>query len=214
MATVPQSTSEILYPGRKLPPSRRLTEEEFLNWCDEDTKAEWVDGKVILMSPANVMHILLSGFFYRVLADFVDHHRLGNAFHADLMIRVYGGRLRIPDLSFVTNDRMSIVGDQLCDGAPDLLVEVVSPDSIDRDWHEKYAEYAAAGVAEYWIVDPLQDRLAAFTLSGGKRYSPIAETNGRIASLVVPGFYLRPAWLFGEEPPEVDEVLRELGVRE
>src|SRR5882672_4590341 len=127
MATVPQSTSEVFYPGRKLPPAGRLTEDEFLNWCDEDTKAEWVDGKVILMSPANTKHVLLSGFFYRVLADFVDHHRLGETFCTDLMIRVHGGRLRIPDLSFVTNDRMSIIGDDLCNGAPDLLVEVVSP---------------------------------------------------------------------------------------
>src|SRR5260370_40375269 len=103
MATIPQSTNEVSYSGRKPPPVGRLTEEEFLNWSDEDTKAEWVDGKVILMSPAKVKHILLSDFLFRVLADFVDHHRSGKVFHADLMIRVHGGRLRIPDLSFVTN---------------------------------------------------------------------------------------------------------------
>ncbi len=54
MATVPQSPSEVFYPGRKLPPAMPLTEQEFLAWCDEDTRAEWVEGDVILLSPANV----------------------------------------------------------------------------------------------------------------------------------------------------------------
>ncbi|HUY31522.1 MAG TPA: Uma2 family endonuclease [Pirellulales bacterium] len=211
MATVPRSSHEIDDPGRKPPPPGPLTEEEFLDWCDEDTKAEWVDGKVVLMSPANVQHALLSGFFYRVLSDFVDHHRLGTAFNSDLMIRLKNGRLRIPDLSFLTNQGMSMLSDKLCDGAPSQVAEVVSPDSKDRDWLDKYAEYEDAGVAEYWIVDPLEDRLAAFRLKGGKRYSPIDENDGKIASIVVRGFYLRPLWLFGDELPKVAAVLKELG---
>ena len=213
MATVPQSTSEIHYPGRKPPPPGLLTEREFLDWCDEDTKAEWVDGHVILMSPANVKHALLSGFFHCVLLPFVQHHHLGTAFNSDLMIRLNDGRLRIPDVSFVANDRMSILSEQLCNGPPDLVAEIVSPDSMHRDWHEKHAEYAAAGVTEYWIVDPLQDRLAAFTLSGGKEYLPIAESDGKVASIAVRRLYLRPALHFEVELPEVEDVLRELGVR-
>ncbi|HVC92168.1 MAG TPA: Uma2 family endonuclease [Pirellulales bacterium] len=212
MATVPRSSNEIHQSGRKPPPPGPLTEEEFLDWCDEDTKAEWVDGKVVLMSPANVQHALLSGFFYRVLSDFVDHHRLGTAFNSDLMIRLKDGRLRIPDLSFLTNQGMAMLSEKLCDGAPELLAEIVSPDSKHRDWHDKYAEYEAEGVAEYWIVDPLEDRLAAFTLRDGKRYSPIAEKDGKIASIVVRGFYLRPAWLFGDEIAKVADVLKELTV--
>ncbi len=210
MATVPRPFNEIDQSGRKLPPPGPLTEEEFLDWCDEDTKAEWVDGKVVLMSPANVQHALLSGFFYRVLSDFVDHHRLGTAFNSDLMIRLKSGRLRIPDLSFLTNQGMAMLGEKLCEGAPDLVAEVVSPDSKDRDWRDKYAEYEAQGVAEYWIVDPLEDRLAVFTLREGKRYSPIAEKDGKIASIVVNGFYLRPLWLFGDELPKVADVVKEL----
>jgi Uma2 family endonuclease len=211
MATVAQSPGELFYPGRKLPPARRLTEEEFLAWCDEDTRAEWIEGDVVLMSPANVEHVLLSGFTYEVLSTFVRRRRLGKAFQTDLMVRVKGGRLGIPDLSFVTTDRLSLLTEKLCDGAPDLIVEVVSPDSIDRDWHDKFAEYAAAGVAEYWIVDPLQDCLAAFTLADGGRYVAITENEGKIASVVVPGFYLRTTWLFGDELPDVDDVLREMG---
>jgi Uma2 family endonuclease len=102
MATVhPLQQIETHYPGRKLPPKWQMTEAEFLNWCDEDTRAEWVEGEVILMSPANVKHVLSSGFLHSVLSLFVQRRRLGTAFQSDLMVRVEGGRLRIPDLSFV-----------------------------------------------------------------------------------------------------------------
>jgi len=89
------------------------------------------------------------------------------------------------------------------------VIEVVSPESQSRDRREKYLEYEAAGIPEYWIADPLSRMLEAYTLLDG-RYTPIPEREGRIASLVVPGWYMRPAWLWGEPRTSVLDGLAEL----
>ena len=70
-----------------------------------------------------------------------------------------------PDLLFVSNARSGQLRKNHLEGPPDMLVEIVSPESVDRDWNEKPAEYEAAGVPEYWIVDPMTQRAEVYVLS-------------------------------------------------
>jgi Uma2 family endonuclease len=98
------------------------------------------------------------------------------------------------------------------EGAPDLIIEIVSPESEARDWREKYLEYQAAGVREYWVIDPMSGYLEAYALRQ-KRYRLIVEKSGKIHSTVLKGFYIRPAWLFGKKLSKVARALRELRVR-
>lgn len=197
-------------------PGRRMTEEEFVAWCRgfERVRAEWVDGEVVVMSPVNLEHLCLSEFLFRVMVDFVEARDLGAVHGADFINRFRAGdRLlrRLPDLWFVTKGRLDLLRPTYLDGPPDLAVEIVSPDSVARDYREKYLDYQAAGVREYWIIDPLTDNLEAFHRAGGA-FRPIAEAEGRVASEVLPGFFLRPDWLWQDPLPKVREVLRELGV--
>src|SRR5215510_13117158 len=137
-------------------PHLRMTEEEFVTWCDEDIKAEWVDGEVIMPSPANLKHVDLAGFLNLILRMFVTSRGLGVVYGPELQVRFASlRRRRVPDLLFVSTERMSILKATEVDGAPDLIVEIVSPDSPARDWREKYLEYEAAGVREYWVADPM-----------------------------------------------------------
>ncbi len=198
------------------PPGHRMTEEEFVAWCRgfERVRAEWVDGEVVVMSPMNLEHLRLIEFLYRITADFVDARDLGEVHGPDFINRFRAGdRLlrRLPDLWFVTRDRLDLLRPTYLDGPPDLAVEVVSPDSVARDYREKYQDYQAAGVREYWIIDPLTDNLEAFRREGDA-FRPIAGAEGRVASEVLPGFFLRPAWLWQDPLPKVRDVLRELGV--
>ncbi len=190
-------------------PERKLSEEEFLAWCAEDTKAEWVDGQVIMMSPANTAHVRLTTFLLRVLSTFVEEHDLGEIFGTELAARITPRSRRVPDVLFVAKERLKNVLPAHVEGPPDLIVEVVSPDSVERDWRDKYDDYQAAGVREYWVVDPGHQRVEAYQLVEGA-YQHLIHEQGRIASLVIPGFYLREEWLWQAKLPKHRYVLTEL----
>ena len=196
-------------------PTHRMTEEEFVAWVDEDTPAEWVDGEVIMASPASAKHVDLVGFLNTVMRIFVSQRNLGAVYGPELQIRLAAQRRRrVPDLLFISQARLDIIKPNHIEGAPDLAVEIASPDSIARDWRDKYLEYEAAGVREYWVIDPMAERVEAYTLTAEKKYALIEEKDGVITSTVLAGFYLKPAWLWQETLPNPLEILKELNVVE
>lgn len=197
--------------GRPVP-GVRMTEKEFEAWCDEDVNAEWIDGQIVLIPPATYDHADLAGWLACVLGGFVEHHDLGAVVNGGFMVRL-PCRRRVPDLLYVSKRRAHLFRPMFFDGAPDLVVEIVSPDSQSRDYRDKYAEYERAGVREYWIADPTSARIEGYGLGKKKRYARLPEAEGRIVSAVLPGFYFRPDWLGREKLPRVGAVLKELGVR-
>lgn len=200
-------------PNASPPTPRRMTEEEFVAWCDEDTKAEWVNGEVIVMTPANTKHVRVSNFLLVLLWTYARRKRLGEVMAGDETIRFDAlKQRRVPDLLFVTAARSAIVTPSHIEGPPDLILEVVSPDSSARDWRDKYLAYEAAGVQEYWIVDPMAQRVQAYTLGEDKRYTLIPERDGKIRSAVLAGFVLKPDWLWQDPLPEPLDILKDLGV--
>ena len=127
---------------------------------------------------------------------------------------ILGGRSsRDPDLTFVSNERLHLLTRDRLDGPADLVVEIISPDSVRRDRRDKFDEYARAGVREYWIADvrPRQRRFDAWALDevGGFRELP-PDDDGRVHSSVLPGFWLRPDWLWQEPTPSELDVLEEI----
>lgn len=194
-------------------PGRRLTEAEFVEWCTDSTWAEWVDGEVILMSPVNFEHAELFRFLLSVVGTYIDDRDLGTVLTEPFQIRF--GRMRrrrSPDIIFISRERSEIIKYAHIEGAPDLVIEIVSPDSQSRDRREKYLEYQSAGVREYWIIDPLSKTVEAHSLTRG-RYGQIAKVDDRIPSSVLSGFYLKPQWLWRAKLPKVSEVLRELSAK-
>jgi Uma2 family endonuclease len=200
-----------------VPPSRRMTEEEFLAWCDEDTRAEWVEGEVVMMSPASTEHTRLVSFLSSVLEAFAERHELGEVLGPESQIRLpEPPSRRVPDLYFISKARLGLVQKNHFEGPPDLCIEIVSPDSEARDWREKYLEYEAAGVKEYWVIDPASEHVEVYTLAeqedGPPKYERVPEQQGAIVSTVLSGLRLPTEWLWTETRPKMLEAIEKLGL--
>ena len=189
-----------------------MTEEEFEAWCDEDVKAEYVDGEVIVHSPVSTRHSDVVLFLAGLMRIIVQQHDLGRVLGPELQVRLRPGLRRVPDLLFVAKERADMIHPTLVEGAPDLIVEIVSPDSVERDWREKYLEYQVTGVGEYWVVDLEYQRLAVYRLGEERRYQDVPAEEGIYRSQVLPGFWLHPEWLWQEPLPNELDVAREMGL--
>ncbi len=189
----------------------RMTYEQYLAWAGEDTRGEWVNGEAIKFMPPKALHQNLTGFLYTLLTFFVKMFKLGYVGIAPLEVRLTTNSSREPDIFFVAKSHLDIVNDDRVDGVPDLIVEVVSKDSMQRDREEKYDEYEAAGVREYWIIDnrPRRHLAEFYRLDAKGMYQRIEPINGIFRSEVIQGFWLRIDWLWQSTPDEV-ESLREI----
>lgn len=184
-------------------PRLRMTYEEFLAWADEDTHAEWVDGEVIVFMPTKRQHQSVLEFLWYLLTTYVRQRGLGDIVVAPFEMRARpGGSAREPDLLFVAKSHSDRLSNDRLSGPADLVVEFVSDDSVRRDRIEKFREYAAAGIPEYWIIDPRPGKQRAdfFAIDETGAYALFGtEDDARVESRVVAGFWLDPAWLWQAE---------------
>jgi Uma2 family endonuclease len=197
---------------RKPPPEGKVSWEEFLAWAGEDDKAEWVDGEVILLMPESLLHHDVIQFLVMLLTLFTARSDLGRVMTNFLMRLPTRPSGRAPDVLFLSREHDDRVQDTYIEGSADLVVEVVSPSSLARDREEKFAEYAANGIPEYWVVD-LPERETAFYQLGedGTYRRVVPDETGVYRSKALPGFWLRPDWLWQDPLPQL-QALRELGL--
>lgn len=190
----------------------KLTYEQFLDWANEDTRAEWVDGAIIMPSPANTKHQRITQFVFRVMSEFAERRGLGEVFTAPYQMKLaHSGRE--PDVLFLAKDHLSRLTETYLNGPADLVVEVISPGSVGRDRGDKFYEYQAAGIPEYWLIDPLTERAEFYQLDAAGRYQLIpSDEAGLYHSKVLPGLWLRVEWLWQEPLPAAATVLREIGL--
>ena len=190
-------------------PTRRLrmSYEEYLAWADEDLHAEWVNNEVIVHLPPKQPYQITVAFLLRLLGQFIELFHLGRLLPAPFEMRaVADGPAREPDLLFVAQEHLERLSEARLNGPADLVIEVVSDDSVARDRADKFYEYQAAGIPEYWIIDsrPGRSRVDFYVLDQQGRYQPVpADSNGRYHATVLPGLWLQVDWLMAEEPPAV-----------
>ena len=187
---------------------RRMTYEEFLAWADEDTLAEWVNGEVVMISPAGYKHQDIANFLLSILRAFAEARQLGSVLSAPFQMKLERSG-REPDLLFVAREHLDRLKETYLDGPADLVVEIVSPESLGRDRGEKFYEYEQAGIPEYWLIDPQREQAEFYQLDERGRYRLIwPDAEGVYRSKVLEGFWLQVDWLW--RPPQVLEVFKEL----
>lgn len=192
-----------------------MSYEEYLEWYDGDAgrRGEWVDGEVIPFVTTSARHQRIHAFLFGLLVVYLDLRRVGRVYSQTFELRSRPAAAREPDLLVVLDEHLDRVKEVRVEGAADLVVEIVSPDSVIRDRRDKFAEYAVAGIPEYWIVDPREGREAAdvFRLGPEGRYRAVeGEVDGRIFSTVLPGLWVDPAWLRVDELPSVVRLSTEM----
>jgi Uma2 family endonuclease len=187
-----------------------VTEEMFDEMVDEDTKAELIDGVMIVHSPASPRHDAIAGFLRFLMLGYAAAKRVGWVLGPDSLIRPAEGRRFAPDLFFLEQRRVPepLPEDQF-EGAPDLVLEVLSPSNRDEDLEEKRPAYRDAGIPEIWLVDP-DERQVLVDRRRRKRYTTDTVSEGRVRSTALPGFWVDAGWLWQDPLPNAMDCLREI----
>ncbi|MGF1932785.1 MAG: Uma2 family endonuclease [Nostoc sp. ChiQUE02] len=176
---------------------KRLTLEEYLKYDDgTDSHYELVAGELVAMPPESPKNVQISLFLLVTFLKFVPFNRLSNK--VEIVVAGSRATTRIPDLVVLTDElatalegatRSTITLDM---PPPALVVEVVSPGKAneDRDYRYKRSEYAARGIAEYWIVDPQINAVTVLILVDGFYEETRFTGNSAIASTIFPELQL------------------------
>jgi len=162
---------------------------EFDRLPDDGYRYELHDG-ILQVAPApSTQHDLVVTFLVGEIYAHLKNRRLGVVFGSDYDVQLARKRVYRPDVKFVSNANRAIIGSKRLRGAPDLVVEVVSPDDPDRDWRVKFNAYEQAAVREYWIIDA-ESLSSTFYLHDGKQFVKQPVRGTRYASKVIKGFRL------------------------
>lgn len=206
-------TSGMHTSGAAAVPALRMTFEEFLAWTHEDVRAEWINGEVIVVAPSNLDHQDLLDFLNDLVKTFARARGLGRVFFAPVLMRLPNRPSgREPDLLFVSTAHSDRLRETYVDGPADLVVEIVSPESDARDRGDKFLEYEAAGIPEYWLIDPLRREAVFYCLGPDGRYRVAGLEAGIYRSSMLPGFTLRVAWLWQRPLPTLADVIGQIGL--
>jgi Uma2 family endonuclease len=171
--------------------------------------AEWHEGRVILVMANNFQHqtvlltlaVMLKFYFsFNPIAKFVTagfSQRLSN----DLPHRE-------PDIMIILNENLERIKNSYLEGPADIAIEIVSPESIARDYGPKFQEYRAGGVREYWIIDPARQVIDIHVLGEDQQYHPLSrDAAGQVISSILPNFAFPPEILWREEEPSGPELV-------
>ena len=174
--------------------SQKMTLEEYLNYDDgTDTLYELVNGELVVMPPESELNRRIAAFLFACfLHQGIPPYRL--TMKTELVVSGSRATTRLPDLMMLSEElatalkgasRSTIMIDM---PPPELVVEVVSPGKkgIDRDYRYKRSEYAARGIAEYWIVDPINKRVTVLEWVEGLYEERVFQKDERIVSSMLP----------------------------
>jgi Uma2 family endonuclease len=177
--------------------------------ADEDTKAELFDGVMIVHSPATLEHDDVGGFLRFLMRGYARRKKLGSVLGPDSLARLRPGRRFAPDAYFLKKDRVPPRKIKEFQGAPDLVVEVLSPSTRDFDLEDKRLAYREAGVPEIWFLDPANEQVIVDSRRG-KKYTERTVSKGRISSRVLQGFWIEADWLWTVESLDDLECLEKI----
>ncbi len=159
--------------------TERAVKRTYEDYCAiaDDKRYELLGGELMMVPAPNIKHQRVLGRLHVELARFTREHGLGEVFVAPCDVVLSDTDVVQPDLLFISRAREQTLTDENVRGAPDLVIEILSPATADRDVGYKHDLYSRHGVLEYWIVDPLAETVAVHRRRDGRL--ELAGTFGR-----------------------------------
>jgi Uma2 family endonuclease len=148
-------------------PALELTYDDLVLWPDDGKRHEIIDGDHYATPSPMLRHQDVAGRLYSKILTFLHDHPLGRVYIAPTDVVLSPKNVVVPDLLFVTRERQPVLTPKNLQGAPDLVLEVLSDSTRRTDEVVKRKLYERFGVVEYWVADPVVDRLRIYRSEGG-----------------------------------------------
>ncbi len=165
-------------------PRLKFTVSDYMSMPDNGKRYELLDGEMILAPSPTTIHQRISKRLNRALERVFEVRRLGQVWYAPLDVVFADHDVAQPDLMFISNERTEIVTDANIQGAPDLVVEILSPSTAGYDRGYKRTLYGRHGVREFWLVDPIAETVEVFL--GGEDELVEYATHGGAGQMTTP----------------------------
>ena len=165
---------------------------------------EWVRGYVVKMSPVTEEHDGLTRYVSQLVSAYFALNPIGALRQEPFVMRTeVAPSGREPDLQIILNDNPGSLTQTAMNGPADIVIEVVSKESVARDYGEKFEEYEKAGVREYWIFDPIRSQALFHRLGEDGVYELLRpDTNGTYTTPLLPNLVLHVPTLWQEKLPD------------
>jgi Uma2 family endonuclease len=182
--------------------ARHVSAEEYMERYAAD-HTEWVQGDVIPLSPIHDRHYLIDTYITHLFSAYFSLNPIGQLRGEPFVMRLDEvPSRREPDLQVILGDNQNNLTPTYMHGPADICVEVVSPESAQRDYVDKLKEYESAGVCEYWIIDPTRNQATFYRPDEDSHYQIVAY-DGVYTSPLLPCFELNVPTLWQGNLPDV-----------
>jgi Uma2 family endonuclease len=197
-----------------LVPSRPMTAEQFYRrYTGRSERVQLLDGKVVLRPMVQREHEAVDGWLYSLFTWYLEAKDLGRVFHSRRAVELTPFKVRMPDLSFVRKDRLAISEEKAIKGAPDLVIEVVSPGDRKADLLASEADYRTLGVREIIYIYPQGKphiRILRRVDDAGTYDEETLRSGQAWVSSAIPGMVLEADWILKEPRPSLAATLARL----
>ena len=155
----------------------------------EGTPCQLIGGELVMSPAPSLQHQRIIGKIFTLLSDYVNKKQLGEIFVSPVDVFLDDENTFQPDITFISKERASIMDEQKINGAPDFVVEILSPSTAYYDLKKKKVMYEKYGVKEYWIVDPMEKTIDVLILRGGSfTQNAQVKLNQTVTSIIIQGF--------------------------
>jgi Uma2 family endonuclease len=177
-----------------------LTAADYRELPEAGPRYQLIEGELHMAPAPNRFHQDIAGNIYWLLRNHLVNRATGKVYIAPFDVYLSDVDVFQPDVLFVSNENLSILKEDGCHGAPDLIVEVLSPATAQLDKKSKRRVYARSGVKELWLVDPILEQIHVYDLiRNPEKESRIVDENESFESPLLPGLVIQAKQVFARQ---------------
>jgi Uma2 family endonuclease len=169
------------------------TYQDYANLPDDRNLYEILKGELVMTPSPITIHQRMSSILFNMFFNFIEKQQIGEIFSAPFDVVLNATNVVQPDIIFISNDNKQIITEKNIQGAPDLIIEILSPSTAYYDLIDKKEIYETFGVKEYWIVDPKKQWIEIYILKDLHRR---ADKTGKIQSHLLKEFEIELKAIF------------------